>query len=381
MIEGDVLVRPVLSQADRKAFLAVPFGIYKDDPHWVPPLNVERMIHISPASNPFFKHAEVQLFVAERGGVPIGRISAQVNRLHLARYGDETGHFGFIEGPDDPLVFSALLKMAESWLRARGMKRIAGPFSFSINDETGLLVNGFDQPPNMMMGHARRYYAGHLESAGYRKAKDVIAYYLNDTGDLPKPMKAAYERAMKSPALKVRPISKKNLERDLDIVLSIHTDAWSDNWGFVPFTPDEIKDLGNNLKWLIKEEYVAIAEYEGVPAAMAVSLPNINEWIKDLDGKLSPFGVSKLLWRLGTQSPKSIRLVLMGVRKKFHNSLAGSSLALAVIETVRGYHIRNGTTSGELSWILEDNYPVRHIIEALGADPYKTYRIYEKDLV
>lgn len=380
MVEASIKVRPVLGQEDRKRFISVPFSIYKDDPNWVPPLNVERMIHLSPASNPFFKHAEVQLFIAERDGVPVGRISAQINRLHLDRYGDATGHFGFIEAPDDPAVFRALLAMAENWLRARGMKRVTGPFSFSINDETGLLVSGFDHPPNMMMGHALPYYAGHIEAAGYRKAKDVIAYFLNDRGNLPRAMQVAYDRAMRSSLLKVRPINKRNLESELDIILSIHTDAWSDNWGFVPFTVDEIKDLGSNLKWLIKEDYVAIAEYDGVPAAMAVSLPNINEWIKDLDGRLSPLGVSKLLWRMGTQVPRSIRLVLMGVRKRYHGSLLGSSLALSVIEKVRSYHIASGTMSGELSWILEDNYPVRHIIEALGADPYKTYRVFEKDL-
>jgi hypothetical protein len=380
MTDHSIKVRPVLGQEDRKIFISVPHAIYKDDPNWVTPLNVERMIHITPASNPFFKHAEVQLFIAEKNGLPVGRISAQIDRLHLERYGDSTGHFGFIEGPDDPAVFKALLEMAENWLRARGMKKVTGPFSFSINDETGLLIEGFDTPPNMMMGHARPYYARHIEAAGYSKGKDVIAYFLNDRGDLPRSMRTAYERAIRSPQLKVRPINKRNLASELDIILSIHTDAWSDNWGFVPFTVEEIKDLGNNLKWLIKEDYVAIAEYAGEPAAMAVSLPNINEWIKDLDGKLSPLGVSKLLWRMGLQVPKSIRLVLMGVRKKYHNSLLGSSLALSVIETVRSYHIRRGTMSGELSWILEDNYPVRHIIETLGADPYKTYRVYQKDL-
>jgi GNAT superfamily N-acetyltransferase len=380
MDKPGIKVRPVLGQQDRDLFISVPFALYKDDPNWVPPLKLERMIHISPSSNPFFRHAEVQLFIAEKNGVPVGRISAQINRLHLERYGDDTGHFGFLEAPDDPQVFRALLEMAENWLRARGMKRVTGPFSFSINDETGLLITGFDRPPNMMMGHALPYYSGHIEKAGYSKTKDVIAYFLNDTGALPRPMKAAYERAIRSPLLKVRPINKRKLESELDIILSIHTDAWSENWGFVPFTAEEIKDLGNNLKWLIKEEYVAIAEYDGEPAAMAVSLPNINEWIKDLDGRLSPLGVSKLLWRLGTQVPRSIRLVLMGVRKRYHGSLLGSSLALSVIERVRSYHIQRGTVSGELSWVLEDNYPVRHIIEALGADPYKTYRVYEKAL-
>ena len=380
MTKKKVMVRPVLNKEDRKKFLAVPFGIYKDDPNWVPQINLERLLHITPSSNPFFRHAEVQLFLAEREGQVVGRISAQIDRLYLEKYQDATGHFGFIEAPDDPEVFKALLTMAESWLRSRGMDRVRGPFSFSINDETGLLIDGYDHPPNILMGHAKPYYLTQIELLGYRKAKDVIAYYLSDTGDLPKGMASTYKRAMVSPRIKVRNINKRDLANELDIILSIHSDAWSDNWGFVPFTREEIEDLGNVLKWLIKENYVAIAELDGEPVAMAVSLPNINMWIKDMDGKLSPMGVLKFLWRISMQPPESIRLVLMGVRKKYHGSLMGSSLALAVIETVRRYHINNGTTSGELSWILEDNWPVRHIIEALGAKPYKTYRVFEKAL-
>lgn len=380
MAETGITVKPVSDKSGRAKFVAVPFAIYKNDPNWVPQLNIERMMHLSPSTNPYFKHAEAQLFIAEKGGVPIGRISAQINQLHLDQHKDATGNFGFIEAPDDPQVFNALLSEAEAWLKARGMKRVTGPFSFSINDETGLLINGFDTPPNMMMGHAHPYYAGHVEAAGYSKAKDVIAYFLNDRGELPRHMKATFERAMRSPHLKVRTINKRDLDKELDIILSIHTDAWSENWGFVPFTKEEIRDLGNVMKFLIKEGFVAIAEYDGEPAAMAVTLPNINDWIKDLNGKLTPIGIGKLLWRLNTQVPRSIRMPLMGVRKRYHGSLLGSSLALAVIETVRKFHIDRGTQSGELSWILEDNYPVRHIIEALGASPYKTYRVYEKSL-
>lgn len=380
MTNSSISVRPVLNKEDRKKFLAVPFEIYKDDRNWVPQINLERLLHITPSSNPFFRHAEAQLFVAERGTQVVGRISAQIDRLYLDQYQDATGHFGFIEAPDDREAFAALLTMAESWLKSRGMTRIRGPFSFSINDETGLLISGFDYPPNIMMGHAKPYYQTQIESLGYTKAKDVIAYFLDDTGELPKGMAATYRRAMSSPRIKVRNINKRDLARELDIILSIHTDAWSENWGFVPFTKEEIEDLGNVLKWLIKEDYVAIAEYDGEPVAMAVSLPNINNWIKDLDGKLSPLRLLKVIWRLSMQTPKSIRLVLMGVRKKYHGSLLGSSLALAVIEKVRRYHISQGTTSGELSWILEDNLPVRHIIEALGAKPYKTYRVFEKAL-
>ena len=375
-----VKVRPVLSKQDKKSFLDVPFALYGKDSNWVAPLYLERLEHLNPKKNPYFQHAETQLFLAEVNGKPIGRISAQIDRLHLERYQDATGQFGFLEAPNDPEVFAALFESAQGWLRSRGMKRVRGPFSFSINDEMGLLVDGFDTPPNMLMGHALPYYGARVEGAGFTKAKDVIAYHYDGHNNLPKALSVAYERAMKSTYIDVRPLDKKNLARDLDIILAIHSDAWSENWGFIPFTPEELKVLGDNLKILVNKEYIAIATYKGVPAAFSVTLPNINEWISGLNGKLLPFGWAKLAWNLFGRAPKSVRMPLMGVRKEFHGTLAGSSLALAVIETVRRYHISRGTTSGELSWILEDNLPMRHMLEALGAVPYKIYRIYEKAL-
>jgi hypothetical protein len=375
-----VKVRPVLSKQDKKTFLYVPFALYGKDPNWVAPLYLERLEHLDPKKNPYFQHAETQLFLAEVNGKSVGRISAQIDHLHLERYQDATGQFGFLEAPNDPEVFTALFDAAQGWLKSRGMKRVRGPFSFSINDEMGLLIDGFNHPPNMMMGHALPYYATRVEETGFAKAKDVIAYLYDGTIPLPKALSVAYERAMKSPYIEVRPLDKKNLTRDLDTILSIHSDAWSENWGFIPFTPEEIKVLGDNLKILVNKEYIAIASYKGIPAAFSVTLPNINEWLTGLNGKLLPFGWAKLAWNLFGRAPNSVRMPLMGVRKEFQGTLAGSSLALAVIETVRRYHIARGTKSGELSWILEDNFPMRHMLEALGAVPYKTYRIYEKAL-
>jgi len=375
-----VSVRPVLSKQDKKLFLDVPFALYGKGSNWVAPLYFERFEHLDPKKNPYFQHAECQLFLAEIDGKPVGRISAQIDRLHLERYHDAMGQFGFLEAPDDPEVFAALFGAAGDWLKSRGMKAVRGPFSFSINEEMGLLVDGFDSPPNMMMGHALPYYAARVEEAGFTKAKDVIAYFYDIRTPFSKALSMAYERAMRSRDIEVRPLDKKNLARDLDIILSIHSDAWSDNWGFIPFTPEEIKVLGDNLKFLVNKEYIAIASYKGVPTAFSVTFPNINEWIAGLDGKLLPFGWAKLVWKLFASAPNSVRMPLMGVRKEYHGTLIGSSLALAVIETVRRYHASRGTYSSELSWILEDNRPMRHMLEALGARPYKTYRIYEKAL-
>ncbi len=379
-MSSPVSIKPVFSKRDKKLFLDVPFAIYDEGSNWVAPLYFERFEHLDSKKNPYFEHAEAQLFLAELDGKCVGRISAQIDRLHLDRYGDATGQFGFLEAPDDARVFAALFNAAENWLRSRGMKHVRGPFSFSINDEMGLLIKGFDTPPSMMMGHALPYYESRVEEAGFTKAKDVIAYDFDTSIPLKRTLALAYERTLRSKDIQVRALDKRNLERDLDIIMEIFNDAWSGNWGFVPFTAEEVKALGNNFKMLLKNEYIAIASYKGKPAAFVVTVPNINEWFDGLNGKLLPFGWAKIALSVFRGKPKSVRMPLMGVRREFHDTLIGSSLALTVIETVRRYHTARGVKNGELSWILEDNLAMRHIIEAFGAEPYKTYRIYEKKL-
>jgi len=379
-MRNTVTTRPVEGKKDIKAFLDVAFAVYQDDPNWVAPLYLERFEHLNPKKNPYFRHADVQLFMAERDGRPVGRISAQIDQLRLERYDDATGQFGFLEAFDDPHVFRSLFDAASRWLRERGMTRVQGPFSFSINDEMGLLVDGFDTPPSMMMGHGKPYYSRRVEEMGFAKAKDVIAYDYNSAAELPPAVRAIYERSITNSDITIRPLDKKHLARDLDICMSIFNDAWSGNWGFMPFTRQEVMALGSNLKMLVANEYIAIANYRGEPAAMAVTFPNINDWIAGLNGRVLPFGWVKLAWDLFAKAPKSVRLPLMGVRRKYHNTIAGSALALGVIDTIRRYHVSRGTTRAELSWILEDNMPMRRIIETIGATPYKTYRIYEKAL-
>lgn len=373
-------ITPVSSKAEQSAFLKVPFDVFRGDPNWVPQLFFERNEHLSPKKNPYFKHAEAQLFVLRDGERLVGRISAQIDRLHLERYNDSTGQFGFLDCIDDTDAFAQLFKAAEDWLKSRGIKRVQGPFSFSINDESGLLVKGFDAPPNIMMGHSLPYVGAQVEAQGYIKAKDLIAYEFDGTKALPYHLERAAKRAKSNKRITVRTINKKDLKSELQLIMHIFNDAWSHNWGFVPFTQDEITMLGNNLKLLISEGYVAIASLDGEPAAMVISLPNINEWIHDLNGRLLPFGWAKLAGRLLKSRHSSVRLPLMGVLKKHQDSVMGSLLAMSVIEAVRSYHFANGIFRGELSWILEDNFGMRSIIEASGAVPYKTYRVYEKQL-
>lgn len=376
-----VTVRPVRGKEDLKAFLDVTFSLYAKDPNWVAPLYLERLEHLDPKKNPYYQHAEVELFLACRGDKPVGRISAQLCRLRTERYGDGVGQFGFLEAENDPAVFAALLDAAGSWLRQRGAIAMQGPFSFSINDETGLLIEGFDTPPSVMMGHGLPYYGPRMDEQGFAKVKDVIAYDFRETGDgMPRALKSAYDKALADPDVVLRPLDKKQLMKELQIVVSIANDAWSENWGFVPWTQEEMTALANNLKVLVTGDYIAIAEYRGEPAAMAITLPNINDWIAGLDGRLLPLGWARLAWNLFARPPRTVRMPLMGLRRKYHGTPLGAVLGMAAIARVRAYHVGRGTTRGEASWILEDNMPMRRMIESFGGKAYKTYRIYQKPI-
>jgi len=372
-------IRTVDTRSDLDLFIETARIVQGGDPNWIAPLAFERREVLSPKKNPFYQHADVALFLALRDGRPVGRISAQVDHLHRKRYADEAGNFGFLEAIDDPAVFKALFDAAETWLRGKGSHVARGPFSFSINEETGLLIDGFDTPPRVMMGHNPPYYRTALEQLGYQKAKDVIAYDYDGRAPLPRSMASLLDKVRKSGDLVVRPLSKKRLFEDLDTIIDIFNDAWSDNWGFVPMTPAEIRHMGEQLKFLVAEGYIAIVDYQGTSAAMAVSLPDVNGWLKGLDGKLLPFNWAKLASR-ALSAPEAIRMPLMGVRKAYQTTAIGSALALAAIDAVRQYHLSRGTERAELSWILEDNGPMRRMIEVLGGKPYKTYRIFERAL-
>lgn len=368
------------AKAGREAFINVPFELYKEDPNWIAPLYMDRREHFDPKKNPYFDHAKVALWTATRNGRPVGRISAQVCELYLDRYGDQTGHFGFLESIDDEEVFSRLLGCAADWLASHGMKRMIGPFSFSINDECGLLVEGYDSPPALMMNYAPPYYAERLEQAGFSGIKDLLAFEYGRELELPRSLATMVERAKKSGELEVRPFRISKLNEDLDILIDIFNEAWADNWGFVPMTDREVKALGANLKLLIRDEYGAIATYNGEPVAVAVTLPNVNEAIADLNGKLLPFGWAKILWRIKLRQPNSVRLPLMGVRKKYQSGVIGAALAAAVIDPIRSFHRDRGSTWGELSWVLDDNEAMLNLAKFTGATHYKTYRIYEREI-
>jgi GNAT superfamily N-acetyltransferase len=375
-----LLIQAVEDRGTLKRFLSMPARLYAGDPLWVAPLMFERLEHLNPRKNPYFEHAEVAYWLALRGERPVGRISAQVDRLHLELHQDATGQFGFLEAEDDSEVFAALFEAAEAWLGHRGMRRAIGPFSLSVNDESGLLIDGFETPPYMMMGHVPRYYGPRVEQQGYRTAKDLVAYVFDVAAPPPPRARRVLDRLSRGAGLSYRPLDMRRFDDELQTIVDIFNDAWSDNWSFVPMTPAEVRYMGKNLKPILRSEYVWIGEVDGEAAAMTVTLPNVNEAIRDLGGRLLPFGWAKLLWRLKVAGTRTARMPLMGVRRKYQGTPRGAALALGVIEAVRSWHAAHGAKEAELSWVLEDNRPTHEIIQMVGGQPYKTYRVYEKSL-
>lgn len=377
-----VIVTPVEGKAMWRAFHRLPHNVYKNDPNWVAPLLLERGIHFDTKHNPFFQHAKAAFWLATRDGVPVGRITAQIDSLHLERYQDATGHFGFIEAIDDREVFAALLQTAESWLKSEGMRRCVGPVSFSMWDEPGLLVEGFDRPPAVLMAHALPYYQKHVVELGYGQIQDLLAYDYQNNLNIPPTMARIIERTQEQHAFQFRHIrmDKKNFKSEIAILLDIVNDAWSENWGFVAMTQAEIDDMATVFKVLLRPEAVVIAEYEGEAAGFALTLPDLNEAIRDLRGRLLPFGFIKLIWRLKVAGTRSGRMAMMGVRQKWQNSRIGAGLAMMIIEQTARSHAARGIQRAELSWILDTNHRMKHMLELIGAKVYKRYRLYEKAL-
>lgn len=380
MSSTPVSVREVATKADRKAFVDLAWKVYADDPAWVPPLKDEVHGLIDPRKNPWFEHAEAQLFLAERSGRVVGRISAQVDGLVQQHMGRGTGQWGMFEALDEGAA-AALIAAAEKWLRARGMERALGPFSLSIWDEPGLEVEGFDEPPTVMMGHHRPQYAQWIAAAGYEKAKDLLTYEVDIEHWWDERIGRLIAAGERNPRLRLRQVDKARFDREAEVILGLLNDAWSDNWGFVPLTPKEIAYAGKKLRPIIYEELVWVAEYDGEPVAFMITLPDINELIGDLDGRLFPFGWAKLLWRLRRPRTRRARVPLMGVARKLHGTRLASQLAFMLIEFTRRQVVgKFGAKIGEFGWILEDNKGMLSIAELPGARVNHRYRIFSKIL-
>jgi hypothetical protein len=373
-----VEIIPADSRAELERFIRVPMRLSEGDPNYVAPLMFERREALSRKINPFFQHADAQFWLARKDGRDVGRISAQIDHLARTDPAAPAGYFGMIAAEDDPEVFAALFRTAEDWLRARGRVQALGPFNLSVNEEVGLLIDGFDTPPMLMMGHDQRHVAGRIEEQGYGKAKDVYAY-ISETFVFNELIEKRIGRPL-PPGMVLRPVRMNRFREEVAIFTDILNDAWSENWGSAAITEAEAKYLGDSLRLILRPDWFWFVEIDGEPAAFIVLLPNITEMIHDLSGRLAPFGWAKLIWRLKFQPIRSARVPLMGVRKKFQRDRRGLLAPFVLIAAIRSKSLPQGLKRAEYSWILEDNMPMRHILEGLNARIYKTYRIYGKPL-
>lgn len=383
--QNDLVISPVSGKADLKAFVDLQWRIYANDPAWVAPLKHEVYELLSPGKNPWHEHGEAQYFLARRNGEVVGRISAHIDHLALTMpveqgMGPGTGNWGLMEAMDEPTAH-ALIATAEEWLRARGMTRVLGPLSISIWEEPGLLTKGHDHSPTVMMGHHKPEYEGWIVSAGYKPAKELRTYELDITQDFPPLIQRIVQSGEKNPRINIRKVDKSRFDEEAAIILNILNDAWGDNWGFVPITDSEIAHTGKKLKPIVFEDLIRIAEVEGKPVAFMMTLPDLNEAIKPLNGSLFPFGWIKLLRWLRKPQVRTMRVPLMGVVKELQASRLASQLAFMMIEYIRRDAVKHyGASRGEIGWVLDDNQGMNAIAEAIDSHVNKVYIIYDKAL-
>lgn len=376
-------IEAVTDRAGRAAFVSLPYDAYRHLPTWRPPLRFERKAQLDPKGNPGLALLDHELFLARRGDRVVGRIAALINRAHLDRHDPYCGHFGFLDTlePDAELV-AALIRTAAGWLKARDMTRMAGPFNFSVNEECGLLVDGFDTSPMIMMGHGRPDYADALEAMGFEKAMDMHAYIcrFGETYERYPLTERMVRFASRDEGISIRPISHSRFQDEVALVMDIFNDAWSENWGFVPFGDDQIRHMASELRPLLREDSVWIAYVDGEPMAFTLIVPNINEAVEGLDGRLLPFGWLQLINRLKLKGTRSARIPLAGVRKAYHKTRRGlAAFAAASDAAVAAQHAR-GVRDIELSWVLENNEDMIGLTRLQDCQRYKTYRIYQQEL-
>ena len=384
---GEVRVVPVGGKAALKDFIDLPYRLYADNPNWIPPLKDEVRGLLTRGKNPWFEHAEAQLFVARRAGKVVGRISAHIDQLALTQpveqgMGPGTGFWGFYEA-ESADVGNALLEQAEKWLRSKGMTRMLGPVSFAMWDEPGLLIEGHDRPPTVMMGYHDVRYRSWIEAAGHRKAEDLLNMDLTIVDKLPDLVNRIVAMGEKSGKIHIRRVNKRKFDQEAALILGILNDAWSDNWGFVPFTPAEVAYAGKKLKPIVFNDLIRIAEIDGEAVAFMMVIPDLNEQLVKYNGSLWPFNWAKLLWWLNVGTPKvrTMRVPLMGVVKRLQASRVASQLAFMLTEYIRRDAMTKfGATHGDFGWVLSSNGPMVSVGEAVGGTVSKVYRIYEKAL-
>lgn len=385
MREPEIRIEPVSGKRGRAQFVDCGREFAARTPNSVPQLRSEQLELVNPDKNPFFGHARAQLFLAHRAGAVVGRISAHIDELALTMpaeqgFGPGSGFFGYFDA-DDEQVAHTLLATAEQWLRDEGMTRVLGPISMSIWEEPGLLISGQDHPPMIMMGHHPAHYAAWIEAYGYARAQTLYTYDLDITNEFQPLIQRIIKSGERNKRINVRRVNKARWDEEAEIVLSILNDAWSGNWGFVPFTPEEIAYAGKKLKTIIREELNMIAEVDGRPVAFMMTFPDINDALKHIDGKLFPFGWFHMLRWLRKPMGAGMRVPLMGVLKELHNTRLASQLAFMMIEQIRIQATGQlGSNRGELGWVLKDNQGMLAIADTIGSKVNREYAIYEKPL-
>ena len=388
MAQSEIVITEVSDKAGREAFVDVQYRLNAADPNFVPQLRGEEIERYTPGGNPYFEHARCQLFLAQRSGQVVGRIAAHIDELALEQppeqgMGPGTGMWGALQAEDGD-VAAALIHHAEQWLRGQGMTRVLAPMTLSVWEEPGLLVKGFDHPPMIMMGHNSPEQQDWIEGAGYAPAKKLATYDLDITKPFPPLIQRIVQSGEKNARIRIRDVNLKNFDREVEIIFSILNDAWSYNWGFVPFTPTEIAYTAKKMKPLVKPDLVRIAEYDGEAVAFMITLPDANQiQLKAVgrNGKPSILGWIKLgLWMLRTK-PADMRVPLMGVVKRLQSSRMASQLAFMMIETIRQASVTKYLGKrGEIGWILDDNQGMNAIAEAIDATVNKEYLVYAKGL-
>lgn len=385
---AELVITPVSSKADRAAFVDCAYRLNAVDQNWVPNLRSEEISKFTPGKNPFFEHARVQLFLARRGGKVVGRISAHIDELALTQpveqgMGPGTGNWGAIEA-EDGAVAAALIATAEDWLRGQGMTRALAPMNLSVWEEPGIQVYGHDHPPMVMMAHHNAAYQGWIEGEGYERVKTLRTFKLDVRQTFPPLIERIVASGEKNARIRIREADLAHFARDAAIICDILNDAWSDNWGFVPFTPKEIEYTGKALKPLVHPELIRIAEYDGDPVAFMMTLPDLNGIqmkVNKRTGKPSIVGLLKLLLWLKKPRPADMRVPLMGVRKKLQSSRLASQLAFMMIEYIRRAAVTKfDAKRGEIGWILEDNQGMVAIAQAIDSRVNREYAIYSKPL-